>query len=87
MFWSLDVVDHCEDALLVDGDWVFVGVKDAEADTLQDTRNALARVDFVLVETDENALEVQDLFAVFQQFDEVLTRQFGWKGILGQEKS
>jgi hypothetical protein len=83
---GLYVIDHCEDAVLVDGRGVLVGMEDVEADALQDTRDALTRIDLVLVEADEHALEVEDLLAVLEQLDEVIAGQLGGQDILGQEE-
>jgi len=62
-------------------------MKNIETDTLQHTRNALTRVDVSFVEADQNTLEIESLFAVFQQLDEMVTRQTGGVGIVGQKKS
>jgi len=48
----LNVIDHCEDAVLVDCLWIFVGMKDMEADALKNTGNSLAWVGLFLVEAD-----------------------------------
>ena len=61
---GLDVVDHGEDARLVDGRRELVRVQSIEADAFKHSWNSLVRLNRPFVEADENAFEVQNVFTV-----------------------
>ena len=62
--WGLDVVDHGEDARLVDGRREFVRVQSIESNAFKHSWNSLVRLNRPFVEADENAFEVQNVFTV-----------------------
>jgi len=74
-FAFLDIINHCEDRSFVNASWVVVGSEDVETNALKRTRDPLARIDVGLVKACQDALDLQVVFAVFQQFDEVLARK------------
>jgi len=83
---DLDIVNHSEDVVLVDAGRVLVGMENRKADALEHTRDSLARINVLLVEARQNALEIVNLFAVLEELGKVLARHFRWDGIVRQKQ-
>ena len=83
---NLDVVDHGENGVLVEGWREAVGREDGEADALERAREALARVDGTLLEADQHPLAAQLLLRVLEELHELLARERRHGGLLGRDE-